>query len=238
LLDRSKKALKPDLDSHSLIRFLDKFVYRNPKAADSTRGSSIMQPLRASKDLGDIWLGSRGGPQEVSVNSSAFRSKKAEDVAAEDVFFHEYFQHAAREPKKQSKASADGEDEDQEDEIWQALVSAQPDVEGGDDSDVGFDDLDEDEMASDDESLPEDSLGEESDEDIDALLADEDGDDAESDGLVAIDEDEDGIEIRESDKSKGKDKNKSRRKALRDLPMFASVDDYAELLGAEEDEDM
>ncbi|KAK8918110.1 Ribosome biogenesis protein NOC1 [Metarhizium anisopliae] len=156
LLDKTKKVQKPDMESHTLIRFLDKFVYRNPKSTDSARGVSIMQPLRATKDLGDFWLGSRGpGTASAPVNSAAFWKKKVEDIAADDVFFHEYFQHVAREPKPTTKkANEEEEEETNEDEIWKALE---------------------------------------------------------------------------------KNKKKSRRKALKDLPMFASVDDYAELLAAEED---
>ena len=158
---------KPDLDSHSLIRFLDKFVYRNPKASDTSRGVSIMQPLKANKDSGDIWLGSRGASTAgTQVNTAAFWNKKAQDVAAEDVFFHEYFQNVPREPKTKKKAEsaeepAEGEDGEQEDEIWKALVDAQPDIDD-DGSEEGFD-LDDEDMASVGDSEPELSLGEESD---------------------------------------------------------------------------
>ncbi|KAM5367843.1 hypothetical protein ACJZ2D_009848 [Fusarium nematophilum] len=204
---RNEKAQKPDLDSHSLIRFLDKFVYRNPKAGETSKGVSIMQPLRATKDVGDIWLGSRGpGAATPSVNSAAFWKKKVEDVAADDVFFHEYFQQVDREgketkgKKKASTGGDDKEDDGQEDEIWKALVSTQPGVDPDDEgSDVGFD-LDDSDMASEAGSSP-------------AL------------------EDEEGFEVKEA-KS---EKPKSRRKQLKELPMFASVDDYAELLAGEED---
>lgn len=235
LADKDQKVQKPDLDSHSLIRFLDKFVYKNPKAADTARGVSIMQPLKATKDLGDIWLGSRAaGSGPTSVNSAAFWNKKSEDVAAEDAFFHQYFQHAAKDPKKPSTA-ATGEEDDEEDEIWKALVSSRPDVDGGDDSE-GFDDLDEDEMASDDGDgdEPDMDMDDDSDDDMVDIEGDDDDDEAAgSDGLVAVEEDEDGLEVR--DKDEEKEKRKSRRKQMKELPMFASTDDYAELLAQEED---
>ena len=235
--------MKPDLDNHSLIRFLDKFVYKSPKTTDSSRGVSIMQPLKSTKDLGDIWLGSRGaGTVPKAVNSASFKNKKSEDVAAEDAFFHKYFQHMAKEPKKPAKKSGDGEgtDDEEEDEIWKALVSTHPDIDGDDAGSEGFDDLDEDEMASDGDESPALDL-DESDDDYDDMSEvdiegtdDEEGD-AASDGLVAVDEDEDGFDVK--DKKEEKDKRKARRKQLKDLPMFASVDDYAELLGQEQDED-
>ncbi|KAL7924992.1 CBF/Mak21 family domain-containing protein [Trichoderma austrokoningii] len=240
LLDKNQKMMKPDMESHTLIKFLDKFVYRNAKASD-TRGASIMQPLKAAKDIGDIWLGGgRSTASTTQVNSAAFWNKKADDVAAEDVFFHKYFQHASKEPKestKKARAAGDEEaDEDaEEDEIWKALVNAQPDIDE-DASDAGFDDLDDLDMQSDDDSSPALSLDgddddDEEDEDDDMGVEfndfsnEEDGD--EEDGLVAPD-------VAGSDEEKG-DKRRARRKMLKGLPTFASVDDYAELLAREED---
>lgn len=255
LLEGQTKLAKPDLDSHSLIRFLDKFVYRKPKASDTARGASIMQPLKASKDLGDIWLSSRAtGAAGPAINTEAFYNKKAEDVAAEDVFFHKYFQTAAREGKatksKVSSGGDDGDEEDGEDEIWKALVNAQPDIDD-DGSDVGFD-LDEDEMASDDDDEDQPDLEDDEDDEDDDDNASHDGisdledsddevdiEDGALDELVQIEEDEDGFDIKDAaeDKKEAKDKRKSRKKALKDLPTFASVDDYAELLGQDDDED-
>jgi len=233
LLDKTRKMPKPDMESHSLIRFLDKFVYRNPKSTDSARGASIMQPLRATKDLGDIWLGSRGaGATSAPVNSAAFWNKNVQDVAAEDVFFHEYFQHMAKEPKEKAKkeTSGEGDEENDEDEIWEALVSAQPD--GGDDgSDAGFDDLDELDMASSDDDSPALSLDSDMEAGDEDMLEGSEDEEADSDGLVAAAEDESEDEA----KDEAKDKKKSRRKMLKSLPMFASVDDYAEMLAGEED---
>ena len=233
LLDKTKKVQKPDMESHTLIRFLDKFVYRNPKSTDSARGASIMQPLRATKDLGDIWLGSKGaGAMSKPVNSAAFWKKRAEDVAVDDAFFHEYFQHTAKESVPTAKKqNAEGEEND-EDEIWQALVSAQPDIED-DGSEEGFDDLDDLDMASDGSSpalsLESDMEDDGEDDGMDGLS---DEDEIGSDGLVAVGEDEeDGAAARDDEKTK----KKSRRRAMKDLPMFASVDDYAELLAQEED---
>ncbi|PQK09342.1 hypothetical protein BB8028_0001g14120 [Beauveria bassiana] len=240
LVNKAAKMQKPDLDSHSLIRFLDKFVYRNAKATDGAKGVSIMQPLRATKDSGDIWLGSRGaGATGTQVNSAAFWNKKAEDVAAEDVFFHEYFQNIGKEPrnKKQktaTKATEEEEEEEEEeageDEVWKALVDAQPDIEGEDsDVDEGFDDFDEEEMASLDGSSPAMSLD---DDESDGGVSIEGEDD--SDGFVEFnDEDEE----EEEDSKKADNKKKSaRRKMIKGLPTFASVDDYAELLANEEED--
>lgn len=222
------------MEAHSLIRFLDKFVYRNAKATDA-RGASIMQPLKAAKDIGDIWLGSgRTSSSTTQVNSAAFWNKKAEDVAVEDVFFHKYFQHVAKEPKESTKAAAAGEDGDEdaeEDEIWKALVNAQPDIDEEDADEAGFDDLDDLDMASDDDSSPALSLDEDEDDEDDVSVEfgdDSEEDSDEEDGLVAPD-------VPDEDEEKG-DKRKARRKMLKGLPTFASVDDYAELLAGEEED--
>lgn len=229
LLDKRRQVQKPDLEGHSIIRFLDKFVFTNPKTSDSARGVSIMQPLRATKDLGDIWLGSRGASATAApVNSAAFWSKRAEDVAAEDVFFHEYFQHASKKaPRETKKAAADHEDKD-EDEIWEALVSTQPDV-ADDGSDGGFDDLDELDM-SEDEDGSSPALSLESDGEDDGLGG-SGSDEGSSDGLVAVGGDDGGDEAG----VEGTTSKRSRRRALRDLPTFASADDYAKLLAGEEE---
>lgn len=244
LLEKATKVQKPDLDSHSLIRFLDKFVYRNAKASDGSKGVSIMQPLRATKDSGDIWLGSRGaGGAGTQVNSAAFWNKKAEDVAAEDVFFHEYFQSIGKDPKDKKKkkkaAEADEpeepEEEAGEDEVWQALVNAQPDIDGdGSDVDEGFDDFDEEEMASLDGSSPAMSLDDdESDGGVDIEGTDDEEFDG-SDGLVEFN-DEDSDDDASGKKADNKKKSE-RRKMLKGLPTFASVDDYAEMLANEEED--
>lgn len=241
LLDKGKKIEKPDLDSHSLIRFLDKFVYRNPKATDGAKGASIMQPLRAAKDLGDIWLGSRGaGTTTTQVNNAAFWNKKVEDVAAEDVFFHEYFSTVAKEPKvrtkKETATKDDAESDAEEDEVWKALVSTQPEIEGDDSDDEGFDDFDDEEMASLNGSSPALSLEDDSDggvdiEGTDDEMEDLEDDDDDDDEMVPFVDDEE-----ESEKEDKSSKAKARRKMLKGLPTFASVDDYAEMLANEEDD--
>lgn len=240
LLDKAAKMQKPDLDSHSLIRFLDKFVYRNAKSTDGAKGVSIMQPLRATKDSGDIWLGSRGaGTAGTQVNSAAFWNKKAEDVAAEDVFFHEYFQNIGKQPKdrrKKTGAEADQVDEEEEeaaeDEVWKALVDAQPDIDAdGSDVDEGFDDFDEEEMASLDGSSPAMSLD---DDDSDGGASIEGDDEDGEDGFVEFN-DENSEEEEDSRKEDNKKKS-ARRKMIKGLPTFASVDDYAELLANEEED--
>ncbi|PFH63341.1 hypothetical protein XA68_13798 [Ophiocordyceps unilateralis] len=228
LVDGDRVMQKPDLDSHSLIRFLDRFVYKSPKPTDKARGASIMQPLRASKDVGDIWLGKKdAGSAAPGVNTAAFRNMKVENVAAEDIFFHQYFQHMPKDAKKSAEKSAPDDEEQDEDGIWEALVATQPDI-VDEESDDGFDELEAADMASEDGSSPAMSL----DSDM------EEEDEVSSDGLAAMDEGDDHDEEDEKKRERERDEatsGRSRRKALKGLPMFASVDDYAELLTGEED---
>lgn len=211
-----------------------------------------MQPLRATKDTGDIWLGSRGASAGTTqVNSAAFWKKKVEDVAAEDVFFHKYFQDVAKEPKpaKPSAGAAEGDEDDEkeEDEIWKALVSTHPDGEGDiDGSDVGFDDFDDEEMASLDDDESDGGVDIEGTDDEEQPQDDDDDEDDGLDELIAMD-DEDEDDEEDSEEEEGEEqpkeqsrgqKEKARRKMLRNLPTFASVDDYAAMLANEEDEDM
>src|SRR6266487_6465856 len=85
LIDRSQIPAKPELASHTLIHFLDRFVYRNPKAPhNGLRGSSLMQPL-AGGEHQHILVTNRLPQQKIEpLNSESFWRKKAEDVAVDE----------------------------------------------------------------------------------------------------------------------------------------------------------
>ncbi|GFF39696.1 uncharacterized protein C4F10.09c [Aspergillus udagawae] len=212
LLNHHPMSGKPDMTIHTLTHFLDRFIYRTPKASATTRGGSIMQPL-AGSDAKDRLVVTAKDSQDLPANSDAFWKKKAEDVAAEDVFFHEYFSRVERskdkaQKKKAKDAGARGEEDaeglsDAESEIWEALVKSRPDVEDAGDSD---DDLDLDDLES-------------------AYDQDEDEEAAESDGGVVFNDESDeemedldaatGSEAEEPPtKSKAKGKNKEEEEAL------------------------
>ncbi|KKK26064.1 hypothetical protein P175DRAFT_0453220 [Aspergillus ochraceoroseus IBT 24754] len=285
LLEHQQMSGKPDMTLHTLTHFLDRFVYRAPKAAAATRGSSIMQPL-AGSDAKDRFLASAKQQQQLPLNSEAFWRKKAEDVAVEDAFFHEYFNRLGKEKEKAQKKKTGGAgDEDEEDaeepsdaesEIWKALVDSRPDLEAGDESedDVDLDDLesaydqDEDEEGGDDDEV---IFNDESDEDMEDAgeveaeewagleesapkskagkgratkedeFEDEDDFDMDvSDEEAFLDSDEElpsdlevggGVELpKDEDKS-----DRKKRRKLKHLPTFASVDDYAALLAGEDE---
>jgi ribosome biogenesis protein MAK21 len=150
---------KPDPSLHTLMNFLDKFVYRNPKTkSGGTHGSSIMQPLAGTSRVADMLITSRDGVRAAQpVNTEAFWQRKLQDVAVDEVFFHTYFAKAGkgRTSKKDKSAKKKGDDEDNdseqgEEEIWKALVQSRPEIEGGSDEE-GLSDLDVDGMSNDED---------------------------------------------------------------------------------------
>jgi ribosome biogenesis protein MAK21 len=258
LLRREPMPSKPDLSLHTLIHFLDRFVYRNAKSSSvAPRGISIMQPLGGG-DASGVILSARSGKSLAPVNTESFWKKRVEDVAADEVFFHKYFNQvgkakAGREKPRDRGSQAkvgDADEDGSEDEIWRALVNSRPELEGSDegDSDLEMEDcgdedgLDSVEGDSDDEFERQSADGHDgsASEDIELDLGS--GDD---DELLGSDEDLpsdlDAIFKKElqTDQTEGLvdgDKPGPRkRKKLRHLPTFASVDDYAELLADEEE---
>lgn len=254
LLNEEKMPPKPDLTSHTLTHFLDRFVYRNAKAAASgPRGSSIMQPLSGGESR-SILLSNRSTQNgQHPVNTEAFWRKKVEDVAVDEIFFHKYFSQigkgrqvsSKKKPEKTGEGSEDDEEED-EDEIWQALVDSRPEVEGGsdDDSDLEMLDLDD----SDAESDAEGEDAEDGEEGVifndseDSVSAMDDGEalfDSEDDAPAEVDElFEKELETGQGSEGKPKESSRDRRKKMKNLPTFASVEDYADMLDNDEDEDL
>ena len=83
---------KPDLASHTLSNFLDRFVYRNAKsAAGGPRGTSIMQPLAGGESRGVFLSSKTANHAQRPVNTDAFWHKKVEDVAVDEVIFPQVF---------------------------------------------------------------------------------------------------------------------------------------------------
>lgn len=233
---------KPDLASHTLSSFLDRFVYRNAKAKSSQpKGTSIMQPL-AGSDHKSVFLSNRGiDSLQEPLNSESFWRKKTKDVSADEVFFHKYFNQIGK--TKQSKNSSLKEakfhfsdNDDSEDAILEALVKSNPNIEGSD-SDFEMSDIDNSdnessygEPQSDDQSEKEDPINTFSDpeEDITGL--------GNSDPEIKNLFEHELMASEQEDPENAKSK-KRKRTRMKDLPLFASVDDYAAILDKERDEE-
>ena len=172
------------------------------------------------------------------------------------MFFHKYFNQIGRakqalgNKKVGSKptGASDDEDGENEDEIWQALVDSRSAVEGNsdDESDLEMLDLDDSEAESsasgfevggdvEDALEPDGSEKGVSDDSEDGALFDEGDSGSEIDQFFAN-------ELQTSQtagtEEKGEETSRQRRKKLKSLPTFASVEDYAEMLDSDEDEDM
>jgi ribosome biogenesis protein MAK21 len=208
---------------------------------------------------------SREGGVRGEVNSEVFWQKKVEDVAADEVFFHSYFNQAGNKrrnilEKKSKKVEAehDESDEDGEEEIWKAITASKPEVEGPDeDDDLSMGDLESAYSSSGDGSEAgidlggDDNVADEAPEGEDLLANEisdaEDMDDmpdfeSEDDALLGDEDDlPEGLEVPEEEPEEEMSKNKKKRKErkkLKQLPTFASAEDYAKLLGDDDDEGM
>ncbi|KAJ5794087.1 hypothetical protein N7457_000686, partial [Penicillium paradoxum] len=291
LLEHNPMSGKPDLTLHTLTHFLDRFVYRTPKASATSRGASIMQPLAGGETADRLVEAGKRAQNQLPLNTETFWKKKANDVAAEDVFFHEYFTRVNKDKEKvrgkKGKDVGAGDEEglsDDEDQIWKALVDSRPELEADEDSDDDLDmsDLesaledDDDEIEGEDEGdsdggvifndesdVPSDEdeeMGEFSELEEAAPAAktkkaakkpskedEEDSDDFDmdvSDDEAFIDSDEDlpsdmelgGVELEEpADVPAPAESDRKKRRKLKQLPTFASAEDYAALLADEDD---
>lgn len=257
ILFNEKMQGKPDLALHTLSHFLDRFVYRNPKSSPGLRGSSIMQPLSGGDGSGLLVTSGRSGKNQPPVNSENFWKKRSEEVAAEDVFFHDYFNLRGKDKtgSRKAKKKTDHTDKtgsgDEEEEIWKALVESRPEVEGDIDSD---DDLDMDDLDSaieesgDEGEEVGDGMDLDDEEDEAHDVADEKADDEPSGDEDAFDMDvsddeaflgsdeelpdelEGGVELPSAADKEEKLSGRQKKRKLKHLPTFASMEDYAALL--------
>ena len=247
LLSHEPMPPKPDLAQNTLMHFLDRFVYRNPKQASTApRGPSIMQPI-ASGNIHRIIVSERSGMQQ-PVNSESFTNLTDDKIKPDEVFFHRYFnadtkgQRARKEKlaKKRNATNDRGDEDGDEEEIWKALVSSKPELDEAEDIDVslGMNDSNS-ELGFDGEDLAANSGEDEDDIAFNDIPGVGDG----NDSLIGSESDvefsgkegqgrESGMEVNkvETPMRSSPDVKKKRRKKLKSLPTFASVEDYAAML--------
>jgi len=249
LLTHSPMPPKPDLSLNTLIHFLDRFVYRNPKTTNVPKGASIMQPM-AGGDSSALLVSaySNKDRSRQPVNSEAFWKMESGKVNADEVFFHKYFstlgrgKEKAQKRKADKKKDADGSEsgsQGDEDEIWKALVDSRPELDEGSDGGIFSDDDAGSEMEDLDSSVDGGALSDDGEED--GLDLDDGDDDAlvDSEGEVPSDLDEvfeaevqvskkkrpAALKEPEEEETRGK-----KRRRMKNLPTFASAEDYAKML--------
>ena len=276
MLTAQKIPTKPDPTHFTLIHFLDRFAYRNAKTkTPAPKGVSIMQPLSGA-DTADLLIGGRErSKRREAVNSETFWMRKVDDVPADEVFFHKYFEQQGKrkemarkkKEKKETKRGGDESLDEEEDEIWKALVQSRPEVEGEDEDDEFDEDVEglrAKDMESDEGSGMDvrGGLGEEFDDDDDGHLeidTEEDGEaELDDDGEIPDLEDDDQEAFVGSDQDLPSDlehlageedehkkgqkigssensKRSKKRKKMKNLPTFASAEEYAKYLGSDEE---
>ncbi|XP_055981645.1 CCAAT/enhancer-binding protein zeta [Sorex fumeus] len=237
------------LQDFTLMRFLDRFVYRNPKPhkGKENTDSVVMQPKR-KHFLNDI--------RALPVNSKEFLAKEESQIPVDEVFFHRYYKNVT--VKEKQKRDFDEESiEDVDDDEFEKMIDTFEDdncfSSGKDDLDFASnvkkrkkgakDELeDEDSEGSEDgEDLDEDevSLGSMDEEDFAGL------DDNDDDGGTFLDaSDEEGEGLPDVGGVGTKSKAKSKRKGGRDFDFAGSfqgpkkkkrrVDDSSLFVSAEE----
>ncbi|EIW71398.1 hypothetical protein TREMEDRAFT_67745 [Tremella mesenterica DSM 1558] len=193
LLNSQPLTGSPDISLNTLVSFLDRFVYRNPKKNLQPKGASIMQPAAAGDKSGQVVMHKGARSAEMGyVNDEKFWRKKIEDVPVDQLFFHKYFS------SKLNKENDEDDDDEQvgegseldEDEVWKAMQASMPDAgemslsedsddEDGDGSDVGSMDgeSEEDDDMEDSEGDAESEDGEEEESEDDDENEDEDDSD-------------------------------------------------------------
>ena len=217
------------LRDFQLTPFLDKFVFKNPKAQKGHAGGSLMQPAAKPK------------PGMSTAEMARLAELSAANVDEHDRFFHTYFagKKAAEEKAlaKRSKgkkkpaavgddgAAADADGDDEEEAFARKLaVGMLQDGPGGGDSDD--DDDDDDDLAAFEgmDDSDDDDDDEFDDDDDEGGFGMEGGDDEEEDEEAAA---------AEAAAASAKPKKKKREKSA---STFASADEFSEMLEAAADE--
>ncbi|NXK79527.1 CEBPZ protein, partial [Amazona guildingii] len=121
------------LQDFTLMRFLDRFVYRNPKLHKGKENTSsvVMQPKKKQfmKDM-----------QNLAVNSKEFRAKDESKIPVDEVFFHRFYSKFDKRREKQRRQDDEESVEDVDDDEFERALDA---FEAADNAiDVGQDDLD------------------------------------------------------------------------------------------------
>ena len=255
LLSHAPMPPKPDLSLNTLIHFLDRFVYRNPKATSTAKGASVMQGGDSTALLVSRY--SEKDRSRAPVNSEAFWKMESEKIGADEVFFHKYFNTLGRGKEKTRKKREErrkgeeaSESEGDEKEIWKAFVDSRPEVEGGSDGGIfSDDDIDMEDLEDDDEDLGEagEGLADPDEREDGSLVLGNEDDETLLDSEAEIPSElEDaaffGRELQSNkrkteqkeDREQGEKRSKKRRR-LKSLPTFASADNYAKMLGDEDE---
>uniref|UniRef100_A0A672TGG9 CCAAT/enhancer-binding protein zeta n=1 Tax=Strigops habroptila TaxID=2489341 RepID=A0A672TGG9_STRHB len=103
------------LQDFTLMRFLDRFVYRNPKLHKGKENTSsvVMQPKKKQfmKDM-----------QILAVNSKEFRAKDESKIPVDEVFFHRFYSKFDKRREKQRRQDDEESVEDVDDDEFERAL--------------------------------------------------------------------------------------------------------------------
>ncbi|TDH00768.1 hypothetical protein EPR50_G00191810 [Perca flavescens] len=189
------------LQDFTLIRFLDRFVFRNPKQQKGKQNtdSAALTPKHSSLI-------------SIPVNCEEFLSKEESQVAVDEIFFHRFFRKRQQDKQRKTRRPrGDGDDdsvEDVDDEEFEKLLDScegdsyftdlaiddldfagnvkskkgKKDAEESDSEDSDLDDLDDEEVSL--GSMDEEDFGDELDEDGGTFMDPDGGGDEDDDDEV------------------------------------------------------
>ncbi|XP_066234583.1 CCAAT/enhancer-binding protein zeta [Saccopteryx leptura] len=243
------------LQDFTLMRFLDRFVYRNPKPhkGKENTDSVVMQPKRKHFIK---------GIRNLAVNSKEFLAKEESQIPVDEVFFYRYYKKMAAVKEKQKRNADEESVEDVDDEEFEKMIDTFEDdncfASGQDDLDFAGNMKNKTKRAK---GEPKDEDSEDSDDNLDNLDDDEVSLGSMNEEFTEIDEDggtfmdvledeSEGIqEINDevsskvnSKKSKKKGANdfdfagsfqgprKKRKRNLSDSSLFVSAEEFGHLL--------
>ncbi|CAG9822378.1 unnamed protein product [Phaedon cochleariae] len=245
------------LNDFTLIRFLDRFVFKNPRKIEETAGKN---PMFAKRKLYRA-----KGVKSLSVKSAGYAKENPDNIPVDELFVHMYLQEKYRE-KAERDEEADSDLESVQSEEFEEMLDKMAGVRD-DEEDIDYmreigDTLrksdekkkkskgkreDEDGSISENEEMDEELSDFDQDNDDDELLDEDDDDgmdemDEDDKELLAdlsSDDDEEDIEFMEDDEEEV-ERNKKKMKKLRKggnkddiMSQFAAADEFAALLEEE-----
>ncbi|KAJ7342066.1 hypothetical protein JRQ81_008599 [Phrynocephalus forsythii] len=237
------------LQDFTLMRFLDRFVYRNPKVPKGKENTSsvVMQPKKKQ---------SMSNVRSLAVNSKEFLAQDESRIPVDEVFFHRFYKKLDMEKEKRRPVADDESVEDvDDDEFERALDSLEQDFDTIVKDDLDFagnvenkgkkkSQKDEDVW----EDSDEDDFGDLDDEEVSLGSMDEDfGEDLDEEGgtFMDVSDDENAPDGNKDDqdnrvRSKGKKEvdfagsikgpKESKKRKLKDSGVLAAAEEFGYLL--------
>ncbi|EMR09512.1 hypothetical protein PNEG_02100 [Pneumocystis murina B123] len=200
---------KPNLSLFTLSHFLNKFVYKNPKTKIIFRGNSIMQPI-SKQNRNMFFLTKSDTFSHSPLNKESFVKQKIDQVSPDEIFYFRYFsqKQIINDRKKSTKAKVTSSDNEsnvfEDSESIEDISDENLSEDTYDQSDIGDEGYDENDI---DFNESENDLVD--DEFIDKELS-----------TISI-----GSKRKLNEKS-----NYVKGKKLKQLPVFASVNEYSAML--------